>query len=138
MIGLKRRLISIFSFSTYPLVMKIESVIPILYSDDVARSLAYYTQVLGFEEQWTWDDPPTFGGALTGDTTIFFCKGDQGHAGTWLCLNVDNVDEYYATIKEKGAIILSTPEDKPWFMREMLVKDPDGHILRIGHNIECD
>jgi uncharacterized glyoxalase superfamily protein PhnB len=118
--------------------MKIESVIPVLYSDDVPRSLAYYTQVLGFEEQWTWDDVPTFGGVLVGNTTIFFCKGNQGHAGTWLCLNVDNVDEYYAAIKEKGAVILSPPEDKPWFMREMLVKDPDGHILRVGHNIECD
>ena len=118
--------------------MKIESVIPVLYSDDVTRSLAYYTEVLGFEEKWTWDDPPTFGGVLIGDTTIFFCKGDQGHPGTWLCLNVDNVDKYYEAIKAKGALILSEPDTKPWFMREMLVKDPDGHILRIGHNTNCE
>jgi len=48
------------------------------------------------------------------------------------------VDAYYAAIKEKGDVILSVPEDKPWFMREMLLKDPDGHILRVGHNINCD
>lgn len=33
--------------------MKIESVIPILYSDNVARSIRYYTEVLGFEEHWS-------------------------------------------------------------------------------------
>jgi uncharacterized glyoxalase superfamily protein PhnB len=118
--------------------MKIESVIPILYSDDVSRSIKYYTEVLGFAEQWTWDDPPTFGGVVDGDSTIFFCKGDQGHKGTWLALNVDNVDEYYQAVKTKGAMILSEPDTKPWSMREMLVKDPDGHFLRIGHNTSCD
>lgn len=116
--------------------MKIESVIPILYSDDIKRSIAYYTDILGFEEHWSWDDEPSFGGVVDGNTAIFFCKGDQGHKGTWLAINVDNVDEYFKTIKSKGALILSEPDTKPWFMREMLVKDPDGHILRIGHGIE--
>jgi uncharacterized glyoxalase superfamily protein PhnB len=118
--------------------MNIESVIPILYSDDVRRSLDYYTRVLGFQEHWAWDDEPTFGGVISGQATIFFCKGDQGHKGTWLAINVDNVDAYYAAIKDKGAVILSEPDTKPWFMREMMVKDPDGHILRIGHNTRCD
>ncbi|GAA4083915.1 VOC family protein [Mucilaginibacter panaciglaebae] len=116
--------------------MKIESVIPILYSDDVKRSIAYYTDVLGFEEHWSWDEEPSFGGVVDGNTAIFFCKGNQGHKGTWLAINVDNVDEYFETIKSKGALILSEPDTKPWFMREMLVKDPDGHILRIGHGTE--
>ena len=118
--------------------MKIESVIPVLYAEDVSRSLAYYTEVLGFEQKWAWDEPPTLGGVYTGDTTLFFCKQDQGYPGTWICLNVDNVDEYYEAIKAKGAIILSVPKTKPWSMREILVRDPDGHILRIGHNTNCD
>jgi catechol 2,3-dioxygenase-like lactoylglutathione lyase family enzyme len=118
--------------------MKIESVIPILYSDDVQRSIEFYTRVLGFAEHWTWDETPTFGGVVNGSSTIFFCKGDQGHKGTWLAINVDNVDEFYEGIKNKGVEISGPPEDKPWFMREMVVKDPDGHILRVGHGIECD
>jgi uncharacterized glyoxalase superfamily protein PhnB len=118
--------------------MKIESVIPILYSDDVTRSITYYTEVLGFKERWSWDKAPTFGGVVDGNTAIFFCKGNQGHKGAWLALNVDNVDGYYEAIKVKGAEILSPPDTKPWFMREMLVKDPNGHILRIGHNTNCD
>lgn len=118
--------------------MKIESVIPILYSDDVLRSIRFYTEVLGFDDHWTWDDPATFGRVNNGDITIFFCKGDQGHKGTWLALNVDNVDEFYEMIKDKEVEISGPPETKPWSMREMLVKDPDGHILRVGHNTQYD
>jgi uncharacterized glyoxalase superfamily protein PhnB len=117
--------------------MNIESVIPILYSDDILRSIKYYKEVLGFKEHWCWGEEPTFGGVVDGDTTIFFCRGDQGHKGTWLALNVDDVDKYYEAIKAKGAVILSEPDTKPWFMREMLVTDPDGHMLRIGHNTNC-
>lgn len=116
--------------------MKPESIIPILYSDDIERSIAYYTQVLGFEEKWEWEDPPTFGGVNWGDVRIFFCKNEQGSPGTWLCINLENVDEYYELIKARGAKILSPPDDKPWFMREMLVSDPDGHVIRFGHGIE--
>ena len=66
---------------------------------------------------------------------IFFCLKDQG-SPVWLAINVDNVDEYYEIIKARGATIISPPGDKEWFMREMLVEDPDGHIIRFGHGIE--
>jgi len=55
-----------------------------------------------------------------------------------LCINVDNVDEYYEDINARGADILAAPADKEWGMREMLVKAPDGHIIRFGHLIECE
>ena len=74
--------------------MKFEKSNPILYSDDIQKSLDYYTEKLGFDEQWKWDDPPTFGGVVKDDVEIFFCKKDQGNPATWLCVVLDNVDEY--------------------------------------------
>lgn len=118
--------------------MKLEKTIPILYAADVNRSLAYYTDILGFEQKWEWENPPTFGGVVKDDVEIFFCKEGQGHPGTWICLVVDDVDAYHQTLLAKGATILAPPESKPWNMREMFVKDPDGHILRIGHRIDCE
>lgn len=118
--------------------MKPESLIPILYSEDIRRSIKYYTEMLGFEGSWEWDEDPTFGGVNWGDVRLFFCKQGQGNPGTWFCINLENVDEYYDQIKDRGAKILSLPEDQPWFMREMLVQDPDGHVIRFGHGIECD
>ena len=115
--------------------MQFKHSIPILYSADIRRSINYYTQVLEFDNKWEWDDPPTFGGVGKDSVQLFFCKDGQGHPGTWIAIMVKNVDEYYQGIKEKGAVIRSAPADMDWGMREMLVEDPDGHILRFGHGI---
>ncbi len=76
--------------------------VPIFYSEDVNRSIDYYSQVLCFEHHWKYDDPPTFGGVSKDLVEIFFCKEAQGHPGTWMSIFIDNVDEYYETIKSKG------------------------------------
>lgn len=118
--------------------MKFDSLIPILYTADIQESFAYYTEKLGFEKRWDWGEPAGFGCVGRDNVEIFFCLQNQGQPGTWLCINLDNVDEYYEDIKARGANVIAPPENKEWFMREMLVKDPDGHIIRFGKNIECD
>jgi catechol 2,3-dioxygenase-like lactoylglutathione lyase family enzyme len=118
--------------------MKFEKSNPILYSRDVKESLKYYTEILGFEDSWEWGNPTDFGGVVKDDVEIFFCLNDQGHPGTWLAIIVDDVDSYFKIVKEKGAKIISEPDSKEWNMREMLIQDPDGHILRFGHRIDCD
>ena len=109
--------------------------VPILYSENIRRSLDYYTQVLQFGNKWEWDDPPTFGGVSKDLVQLFFCEKGQGNPGTWISIMVKNVDEYYEQITAKGAVIRATPDNKDWGIREMLVEDPDRHILRIGQGI---
>jgi len=116
--------------------MSFESIVPILYSSDVKRSLDYYMNELAFDDKWAWDEPATFGGVSKGCVRIFFCLQGQGSPGTWIAINVENVDEYYELIKTRDVKILSAPADREWFMREMLVQDPDGHIIRFGHGID--
>lgn len=118
--------------------MKFEKSNPILFSSDVKRSLQFYTDVLGFDDSWEWGDPVDFGGIVKDNVEIFFCLRDQGSPGTWIAIILDNVDEYYEQIKDKGAKIISPPTSHEWNMREMLVEDPDGHVIRFGHRIECD
>lgn len=36
--------------------MKFESLIPILYSADIERSIKYYIEKLEFENKWIWDE----------------------------------------------------------------------------------
>lgn len=90
--------------------MKFDKAIPILYSTDVSKSIAYFTEQLKFENKWEWDNPPTFGGVYRDNVEIFFSKQDQGNPSAWLSLVVDNVDEYYELIKDGGAKILSKPD----------------------------
>ena len=115
--------------------MRFNTIVPIIYSSDVTKSLTYYTDVLGFEDKWEWGSPPTFGGVHRNSVEIFFCEKGQGNPGTWLSIMVDNVDDYYERIKSKGATIITEPKSMEWGIREMLVQDPDGHIIRFGHSI---
>ena len=120
------------------MLMKFLKAVPILYSRDVEISVTYFCECLKFENKWEWDHPPTFAGVYRDEVEVFFCKEGQGGPGTWLSLVVDDVDEYYDLVKDSGAKILIGPETKEWNMREMLIECPDGHIVRIGHNTNCD
>ena len=106
--------------------------VPILYSSDVRRSIQYYTEVLGFDRHWTWDDTPGFGGVSKDHVQVFFCRDGQGHPGTWISIMVNDVDELHERIVSKKGEVVSAPENKEWGLREMLVSDPDGHIIRFG------
>lgn len=118
--------------------MKFEKSNPILYSRDVKRSLKFYTEVLGFDDSWEWGNPTDFGGVVKDNVEIFFCLNDQGHPGTWIAIILKDVDAYYNQIKDKGAKIVVEPVSREWNMREMLVEDPDGHIIRFGHRIDSE
>ena len=37
----------------------VQHVVPILNVRDVAASLTYYVEVLGFQLSWSWGEPPT-------------------------------------------------------------------------------
>ena len=115
--------------------MKFRKAIPILYSTNVVKSLDYYTEVLGFANRWEWGEPPTFGGIYDNNVEIFFCETSQGNPGTWISVMLENVDEQYERIKAKGAKIIMPPATQEWGIREMLVEDPDKHIIRFGHPV---
>ena len=43
-----------------------------------------------------------------------------------------DTDAIYKEYKKSGAIIVKSPNNYPWGSREMLVKDLDGHVLRMA------
>lgn len=112
-----------------------ESLTPILYVRDFAEAMDYYTNRLLFERLWDWGDPPEFGAVRLGKVEIFFCQGGQGRPGTWLSIFLDDVDAYHERVKRLGADIIHEPVNEPWGMREMLVRDPNEHVIRFGHGI---
>lgn len=122
-------------------------VTPILCVSDLPGSLEHYEQTLGFEIAWRWSeteafetpDHPTFACVCRGDISLFLCENGQGNPGSWICLNVRNADELDALHQEyrrSSADIAEPPSDRSWGMREMLIRDPDANVLRIGCVIE--
>ena len=102
---------------------------PILSVANMARSLRYYVDVLGFSNaDWGGDD---FTCVTRDGASIYLSQGDQGQPGTWVWLGVEDVEVLYMEYKEKGSTILHAPANYPWAY-EMKVADPDGHVLRCG------
>ena len=120
---------------------------PVLNVKNVATSLYHYEQVLGFDVSWRWSDgdasdespQPSFACVTRGEINIFLCDQGQGQAGAWLCLNVASIAELeavYLEYQRSGADIAEPAIDYPWGMREMLVRDIDGNVFRIGASID--
>jgi GNAT superfamily N-acetyltransferase len=108
---------------------------PIFAVADVLETTRFYKEVLGFTSSWEWGDPPTFGAATWGKSTINFSyRPDlagkvEGHEH-WF--DVEDVNALHAQHLERGAAIVSPIEDKPWGKREYTVRDMNGYHLRFA------
>jgi uncharacterized glyoxalase superfamily protein PhnB len=111
---------------------RFEHAVPILNVKNVPASIAYYVDKLGFQKEWDWGEPATFGCVYRDAVRIFLCQGAQGSPGTWISVFVHDVDPLYEDYKRRGAIIRQKPTNFPWGLREMNVEDLDGHRLRMG------
>ena len=85
---------------------------PILNVADLARSVAYYVDVLGFANaDWGGKD---FTCVSRDGASIYLSEGDQGHPGTWVWVGVGDVEALHAEYEQSGARILQPPENFPW------------------------
>ena len=118
---------------------------PCLMVADVVRAHAYYAEKLGFVSPRMWGDPPTFCIARRDGLELMLAEVEPGKpvhpnaenegridAYFW----VRDADELYAEFAAKGADMVCEPEDQVYGMREILVRDPDGHVLCFGHGVE--
>ena len=94
---------------------KFECANPILSVADMARSLRYYVDVLGFANaEWGGDD---FTCVSRDEASVYLSRGDQGQPGTWVWLGVEDVDELYEEYRATGATIVTWAPIPalPWF-----------------------
>jgi catechol 2,3-dioxygenase-like lactoylglutathione lyase family enzyme len=109
---------------------RIENIAPILYVSDMARSLEFYVEILGFKKA-DWGDEH-FTSINRDNCGLYLCKGGQGLPGTWIWIGFDgDMADLHNQLKSKGVIIKLPPTNFSWAY-EMQVQDPDGHILRFG------
>jgi uncharacterized glyoxalase superfamily protein PhnB len=102
-------------------------------------SARYWCDVLGFRLQMT---PPGWHFVVRECCRVMLgeCPGalppsELGDHSYFGYIEVNEIDRYYAQIKDRGAVVTSSPSDKPWGMREMSVKTPDGHRLMFGQKL---
>jgi uncharacterized glyoxalase superfamily protein PhnB len=130
--GIAKRLIAAGADPTENNPMRFDYAIPILNVKNVPAAIAYYVDKLGFQKEWDWGEPATFGCVARDTVQIFLCEGGQGSPGTWISIFVHDVDALYEDYQRRGATIRLKPTNFPWGLREMNVEDLDGHCLRLG------
>ncbi|MFN7980386.1 MAG: VOC family protein [Vicinamibacterales bacterium] len=115
---------------------------PNLLVTNVERSVAFYTDVLGFERGMFVPDvaPFVFASVTSGSVEIFFndavVAGQEyptlagrpiGTSGT-MFIEVKDLDAYYAQLQ--GAVTILVPlVTQPYGMKEFAITDPDGYII---------
>lgn len=130
--------------------MHAKAITPILNVSNLAESFEWFAK-LGWGKCWDWGSPASFGSVGSGECEIFLCLDGQGgrgkgqntstfagamddrqDRGVWMTVWVDDVDTIHRRCVEQGLDVTWPPTDMPWGVREMHVRHPDGHVLRIS------
>lgn len=108
----------------------------VLVTKDFNASTHFYGEVLGLAVDHEWNYGPTDCGAVyhCGKGMFEVLGGLEGMdyvapAGTWVSMEVEDVDAAYKHVKDAGVTIVEEPKDYPWGHRILKVADPDGLLV---------
>ena len=121
---------------------RLEGIAPIVAVRDVATSLPFYTEVLGFDlrtagEQYALVARDEAAVVLTGgaDAAALEATANNVSAYVW----VEDLAALWTSLEPALAALpegrVRPPFDQPYGMREFHVKDPDGFLLLFGEEI---
>lgn len=121
---------------------QLQRAMPVLEIADMERSLAFYKDKLGFAAD-TWGEPPTFAIVQRGTASLALAvvPADAVKASrrTWAAyIYVRDVDALYSELVQLGVTVPEPPETRVYNCRELVVDDPDGHILAFGQVLNPD
>jgi len=109
---------------------------------DIHKSLAWYTDVLGFavDEKYEHEGKLVGVGLKAGD--VFLMIGQDDGAKGWdrikgqgisLYVTTDqDIDEVATRIKAAGGTLEAEPADMPWGARVFRLHDPDGFLFTVS------
>jgi catechol 2,3-dioxygenase-like lactoylglutathione lyase family enzyme len=118
----------------------------ILAVSDFARSVAFYRDLLGFEVEATYDDPP-YATLVTSGTRLSLAE--QGHPAddrpgvamvapsnrselaAILVLEVSDCLAAYRELGAAGVQFLAEPFSPPWGGHRCFAIDPDGNLIEL-------
>lgn len=121
---------------------------PNLLVADVSRSLAFYTDILGFSRGMTVPEQPpfVFASVTSGPVEIFFndavatieeypaLAGRSIGASATLFIEVEGIEAFYAQLD--GRVTVAKPLHTQWYgMKEFAISDPDGYLLTFAERV---
>lgn len=103
---------------------------PVFFVEDVERSLAFYTDQLGFTEtnRYVEDGKALVGGVERGGCVLLVNSQQphkNGHARYWIALSPEDYRTFRHELEVRGVVV----RDDWWGFDTMVVEDPDGNEL---------
>ena len=107
---------------------------------DLARSAAWYRDVLGFEVHelgdpgWRWFQRDACV-ILAGECPDALAPADTGDHAWFAYIEVDGIDALHIELAARGIDTIKPLRDEPWGMREFGVRTIDGHRMMFGEAV---
>jgi catechol 2,3-dioxygenase-like lactoylglutathione lyase family enzyme len=119
--------------------MAITGIIPQLRTTDMASSIRFYTEQLGFSVEFNYDD--FYAGIRAGSHLVhlklvdekdpsipYVDEGEHLH----LYLRTDGVAAFADQLKARGVPLIKDVHETTWGTREVVIRDDQGHTLYLG------
>ena len=135
--------------------MVFSTAFPIVYCDDLPRSLRFYRDLLGFRVTFSHPEQgePGFVALQLGegaelaladvrDPEAVHLHGKavrpaSGH-GFELCVYADDVDDAVTALRAAGVPVLAEPADQSWGDRMAYVEDPQGNPVMLCAELSAE
>jgi uncharacterized glyoxalase superfamily protein PhnB len=110
--------------------------------NDLEKSLAWYTDVLGFtvDQRHEREGKVMAISLKAGDVRVLIGRDDgakgfdrvKGEGFSMMITTEQNIDDLAKAIEERGGTLATQPTDMPWGARVFRVQDPDGFKFAIS------
>jgi catechol 2,3-dioxygenase-like lactoylglutathione lyase family enzyme len=114
----------------------------VFFVKDIARSKAFYADLLGQKIAMDFGKCVGFEGGLTiwlenyAWEVVFGKeppqKSPQGHIRTEICFEIVDLDSLWKKLSETGVKLAHPIREQPWGQRVGRIYDPDGHLVEFG------
>ncbi|WP_449619682.1 VOC family protein [Robertmurraya sp. Marseille-Q9965] len=112
--------------------MKVKRIVANVETQDITKAKYFYEEVLGLEQLMNLDFIATYGSHEKMEIQIsFLSEGGSGTPVPDLSIEVDDIDNALARIKNAGIPIEYGPAQEPWGVRRFYVRDPFGKLVNI-------
>jgi uncharacterized glyoxalase superfamily protein PhnB len=125
-----------------PETLRLRAIMPSLTVNDIAASLTWYRDVLGFLVTQEIQQDGTLVAAMLKAGTVElllaqddFAKGRDRKKGVGLRLfgvTGQDIDQLAAAIVSRGGVLSQPVKDQPWGTRDFAVIDPDGFQISLS------
>ena len=122
-----------------PESLRLRSAGPGFTVNDVHKSLAFYTDVLGFTAKDRWEEAGALKGVelVAGNVTFWLGQDDwkkgrdrvKGVGFRMYCATSQDIDALAARVRAGGGTIVEEPKTESWGGRAFGVRDPDGFTI---------